>query len=657
MIETAKLMGIHPHIIDFKNKGENRPALPGDSFFATPDGIARTYPIHTLATYEITPNFLRSSFVHKTAQEITNDAAIFPFFWDELSNTKVTNPNLISAGTSLKKELIPELQKAALERETSLITENQILTVFSALHPKSEQEAKRLFKPAEALWNGFIQGTVSPSFRGLSPEILKKRLDNGNIKMEDLQKTQNNIVHLLYTLTLGVLKTHDPYLMEALHDLLSYRHPSFGFRAPQAGLYAVAGFSLKDESLGEAILVDFTNSLLEATFHPGSDKARNNLEEVVEKSPTAKHYLKAAKKIKPIRDTDLIEFYDHRYGTLGQVVEAESAEEYYTRSLPFPENLIYSAKNDLWVEYLKFFSKYAIDNKVMKFPVEIVYLPDGTVRQVATVDEDPFYTAYEVMKYTAQQDINISKPHEVESFLAYLRPKLQKETFTKLALNNAKKRSDLIMNPSHGLSTMGLTVMIDEHNSPGIEAKRLSLDQSASEIDIQIGNSTLHMSLDDHYRLVAKDGTPLNLTRETKIWWDHVILPQLHQYICIKPEQHEGYMEGIALNGSESPQEATRRTIIRKVGHFRKLGLKQGGGEKHHTPEQRNLVLERRYLLPKVERLDLDVWNKDKPFGEKVTFVLPVEKELSERPIFHLPHAYTDDEVILMNEPALRATS
>lgn len=658
MLENIKIMGISPHIVGFPHAGENRAALPGDSVFSTPDGITRTYPIHTLATYEVTPSYLRPPLVHKTAQELATDPSILPFFWSELTNTNITNPNLINAGNALGKELVPELQKAALERETSLITENQILTVFSALHPKSEEAAKLLLKPAEALWNGFMQGTLPPALRGLNLDSIKKRLDAGNIKMDVLQTVQDKVVHLMYELTLGVMRTHDTYLMEALLDVLSYRHPSFNYKTIQSGLSVAASFSLNDNTLAKQILIDFTKSLLEGKYNPGEYTTRKLVDEILEKNPTAKHYLKAQEKLKPIRNNDLVDFYENRFGKSDHTVDTDlSVTEYYTRTLPFPESLIYSSQNDLWAEYLRFFSDYAMENKIMKNPVELLYLPDGTIRQVATVDDDPFFAAQEIMRFVATQGGEISKPHEVETFLAYLRPKLQKETFTNLALNNAKKRLDLIMNPSHGLSTMGLTVVIDENNSPGIEAKRLSLDQSASEIDIQIGNSILHMNLDDHYRLVAKDGMPLNLTRETKIWWDHVILPQLHQYVCVEPEQNEGYMEGITLSGNESRQEVTRRTIIRKIGHFRKLGLKPGGGEKHHSPEQRNLVLERKYLLPKVERLDLDVWNKDSPFGEKVTFVLPVEKELTERPVFHLPHAYKDDDVILANEPSLKVAS
>lgn len=656
MLEHAKIMGISPHIIDFQNRGLNRPAQPGDSIFSTPDGMARTFPIHTLVTYATTPSHLRSSIVHQTAHELVSAPDHLSYFWSQMACEDIANEQLKPAGIALKREIFPLLGLVAAEIDTFSLTEKQLVSVFSALHSKPDRKGQSVSEPADSLWSGLMQGTVHKSMRGFTPETLKKRLANGNIKMDELQYTQDRIVHLLYTLTNGILKTHDTLLFQKLHDFLSFRMPSLNFREPQTGLQAAAGFSLNDDTLVKAILVDFTNSLFEAIYHPGSDEAGKNLQKTIENSPTGMHYLRSVRKKKPVRDQELMVFYNERYGKLGQMYDTEMEVcEFYSRILPYPENKIYSEKYELWVEYLKLFSDYATDNKLMEHPLEIVHLPDGSVRHIAMVNEDSFVAARDVFRSFTQNNAEISHPHVIESFLTYVRPKLLDTTSAGLEINNRQKREDLINFPNHGLSRMGLTIAIDQKNSQAIEARSISVDQSGSVLDIQIGNTTLHMSLNDQYELCALDGAQLTLSDDVRIWWDHVILPQLHQYICVPPEENAGYMEGIELAAGESLQAATKRIVTKRIGFLRRLGLTKEGHEKHHTQEQRMTVLEHKFLLPHLETLDLDIFNQGRPFGEKVTFVLPIERELTERPIFHLPHAYKDDEAILAGDSLLRS--
>ena len=654
MAEHNSWMGISPNVVNFQNKGLNREALPGDTVFTTPEAMTRTYPLHMISTYAITPPHLKQPLLGTIAKDLATDPTQLHYFWSEASAARYSNEDIKLAGKEVKNKVVPLLGEAASKLDTFSIKEEGLVTIFSALNPHEGSELNdiSLIKPATELFKGLIDGTLHSSMRGLRSEKLSSRLKGGAIKMEELQYSQDRLVHLLYTLTNGVLKTHDQYLYQKLHDLLSFRTPFLNYRLPQAGLQAAAGFSLDNDTLAKAVLVDFTNSLFEAIYHPGSDEAGKNLQETIERSPVGMHYLRTAKKRDHNREDALMDFYNNRYGKIGQMQDTEmDVEEYYTRVLPFPENEIYSQNKELWVEYLKLFSTYALDNKLMEYPMEIIFLPDNTVRHVAMVDDDPFHAAQATYRHISKNNAEISNAHVIESFLTYLRPRLLGTTTAGLKINNNQRRDNLIQSPSRGLSSMGLTVIIDQKNNPAIDAQSLSFDQSGSILDIQIENTTLHMRLNDQYELCSLEGFPLQLGDDVRVWWDHVILPQLHQYICVASDENEGYMDGIDLLPEETPQAATKRVITKKIGHLRRLGLTPDGREKHHTPEQRLAVMERKFLLPHIETLDLDIFNQDRPYGEKVTFVLPIERELTERPIFHLPNAYKEDASVLAGDP------
>ena len=659
MLEHKTIMGISPHITDLENKGINRSAQPGDSFFSTPEGMALSYPIHTLATYIDTSDSDRPSLLRKVAKELVSHPEQIGYFW----NQTTTVDRMKSRGEHLKSALSPVLKEAASEIDTFSLTETQLLSVFKALYPPStgdklEQEAA--IEPAGSIWSGLIRGTVHKSLWGLPPEEIKERVKNGKIRMNELQYTQDRIVHLLYTLTTAVMETHDKHLLTKLFELSTFQTPYLDKKKVQSGLFVSAVQSLNNQTFAKYTLVDHARVLLGNMFNIDTGGVVvHSMEKALELSPVGMQYIIEAQAQKNKSRADLLlEFYQNRCASLGQtfLMKTVSIGEYYTRPFPFPENILYTNQQKLWYQYLGYLSTYNLEKGLVSSPILPLSLPDGTVRFIALQEGDNRLAAREVMKYAAENGTpsEITNAHVVDSFLTYSKPSLLETTYAGLEHNNKQKQAALLTQACHGIPKVGVHIAIDQDQHHEIAASMLSFDQSATFINVTIGNYTLKLQLNNEYELCYADGKPLEIDGQTKIWWKHVILPPLAELICKSPEEHEGYIDGTQGLSYEERMAAAKHTILKRIGHIRHLGITPDGKEKHNTQEQRDKVLALDYPLPHTPKLDLYELNKTDPFnefGNKVTYVLPVERELIETPVFYLPHAYDESQDLLDSDP------
>lgn len=626
---------------------------PSGELFSRSADVIKTVDIYSLySEYGRTPATFRAPIVKNIATSLIADPTQVSSFWTEMSSNA-------EQGTQLLNELRPSIKAASLEADYSKLNEKQLTSLFGLINPASEADTQSVVQSMlNDIWTGLVGGTMDKSFRQLSSDQLDKKLMLGQIGIKELQKTQDRIVGFLYTLTQGVLKTQDRHLYEKLNEFLAYETPILNPSQTHTGLVAAAGFSINPTTMVKAITVDYAHSLLETSLRPGNDTSLENTKKT-HTHPATRSYLAAAKKYHPNGAKALIEYFKNRkgiVGTVGYVDVDMDAAHYYTQPLQYPENLVQNMNNPLWAEYLTYYSSYAIENGMFRNPVEILYLPDRSVRHIVTENGEPFREARETIRLVSEKKQEVAHPLILETFLNNLHPRLLDETSVKLEENNAQKRTDLVQFPSHGISKMGLTIDIDRKTYPSIEASSFHIDQTGSVIEIAIGNTTLHLGLNNRYELCAQDGSPLHLDLGARIWWNHVILPQLHHYICADPEETEGYIVGVELEAGETPQAATRRVRTNRIGHFRTLGSKKDGTDRQYTAKHaEDLEKNYRFLMPHTEILSLKERNKNKKPGDGQieTYVLPVEKELTKTPVFRLPHAYDDSSEILKSDPNL----
>jgi len=674
MIEYKTIRDISPHITDLDKKVINRPAEPGDSIFTTPEGLAFSFPIHTLATYIDTPDSDRPPLLREVAKELVSHPEQIDYFWNQMT----TVDRMKSRGEHLKSALSPVLKEVASEIDTFSLTETQLIALFRTLHPPSlSDEERNSVGPANSIWTGLLRGTIHESMLGtaskhdrknpqldseiikgklvLAPKTIEERLESKNIGMSELQYTQDRIAHLLYTLTTAVMGTHDERLLRELYKLLSFQTSSL--KEPLLGLFMSAGKSFNDTAFTQFTLIDHTNELLGTMFKiEPREILTGRMRKMLEHSPAGLHYILEADR--DVTRAQLFEqFYKERVATLGlsAIMDTDSLGEYFTRPLSFPENILYAPKK-LWYQYIEYYSMYCLENGWVNSPVLPLSLPDGTVRHVAVQEIDNRLAAREIIKYAAENGTpsEITNSHVIDSFFSYAKPNLLETTFGGLEHNNKQKQATLLTQACHGIPKVGVHIAIDQDQHPEIAASMLSFDQSGTFINVTIGNYILKLQLNNEYELCYADGKPLEVDEQTKIWWKHVILPPLAELICKSPEEHEGYIEGTQGLSHDERMAAAKHTILKRIGHIRHLGITPDGKEKHNTPEQRDRVLTLDYPLPHTPKLDLYELNTTTPFdefGNKVTYVLPVERELTETPVFYLPHAYDESQDLLDRDP------
>lgn len=632
------LYGISPHLASCPTSGQKREATPDDSILATPVGIRIARSIQTLATYADSQRKEKRGLFNKIATDLLLEATNIPFFYDCISNEHILNPQLRTTSEELRAELTKSYRESAMKQDPLKLTKAQLLSAYKLAHLDSEY-----CEVGSEIMSGFLLSSVHPNLRKKGRDEIKAGLERGTISQGHLQYSQDRIVHLMYNLTTAVLESHDEELLKALGKTLTFQTQELNTTLPYSDLYTCSGMSENDETLAKFTHVDFTAMLLNKKYSSGVE-FENIMKNLIQTSPVAQYYIHHVEN-NHSRYGQLTDYYETRYSLLGEQISADvkNVGEYFTRTLPFPENIIY-AQGDLWYLYLEYFAKYALEKDIVKSPVISLSLPDRTVRPITLQEGDSGAAAKEVMQYASWlgEPATITDKYVVESFLNHLKPELQVPVCARLQVDNAVKRKELTSSPKHSIPQIGMYVAIDQQKYSDIAASRLFVDRSASRINIVIGNKTLSLQLDDNYLLCTADGTPLQITPTARIWWDHVILPQLYQYICRAPEDNEGYVDGINIEEGESAGQATRRLLSKRVGHLRTLGITTSGKSKHHTLEQRMRTLEVEFPLPKIKWLDLDKHNAGRPDGEKQTYVLPIERELKEPPTFHLPHAYDD---------------
>ena len=502
-IENRPSMGIQPHI-NLEYPGVNRDAQPGDSIFAQFAGKAGfVHPIEVFMTYvdvaKKNPLDPQKPLLHALAEKLITDPSQIPFFWNQLE----ANQTYAVKGKEMKNELLPELKKAASEVDTFSLTEDQVVSLFKGMHsgPESSVAHSKKRDPFTVIFSGLIQGTIHELMRDLKPSEIEAKLKSGKLTMNELQDTQNRIIHFTYILTSGVLKTHDETLMRHLHDFLSLKTSLLSPAHPNAGLFAAGNSSLDDAALAKSVLVDFTNVLLMNMYDSGSRIYVENLHASLEQSKTGSYYFDERERVNPKRRVDLTNYYSsNRYGTFAKVKidDKNNPVEYYSRPLPFPENQIYSSSyRALSLEYFQLLSSYVISRGLLQYPMSIISLPDGSIRHIAPAEGDPFDIARAVLMHVSHTPQEVSGQYVIESFLTYLKPRLSEKTSTMLLKNNEQKKDNLISFPSHGIPSVGLTIAIDQAHNLAIEAESISIDKTGSRLDMKINNTVLHVRLNE----------------------------------------------------------------------------------------------------------------------------------------------------------------
>lgn len=637
-LEQQYICGIPPHLDGFQKISQTREATPEDTILATSEGIKIARSIQELTNYATTPHKRKRHILDGIATDHITNPVNIQLFYRSISDDHILSPQLRLNSTELRTELGKAYGEVALRQDPLKLTKAQLLSVYELAHSDGEYH-----EIGSEIFNGFLLSSVHPSMRRKNREEIKVGLERGTITQDHLQYTQDRIVHLIYTLTTTVLESHNEELLKALGETLTFQTRELNTPLPYSELYSCAGMSESDKTFVRFTHVDYTAMLLNKTYGSGV-KIEEIMIDLIQASPIAQSYINHAQ-INKDRSKQFHDFYLTRYSLFGEPISAdvENVGEYFTQKLPFPEKIIY-AKDDLWYLYLEYFAKYALARGMVKSPVVPLSLPDGTVRPIILQEGDSGAAAKEVMQYASWlgEPTTIIDKHVIESFLNHLKPELQTPVHARLQVDNEVKREELTSLPKHSIPQIGMFIAIDQENNPDMAASRLFIDRSASHINLVIGNKTLALQLDDNYHICSADGIPLQITPTARMWWDHVILPQLYQYICRAPEDNEGYVDGINIEEGESAAQATRHFLSKRVGHMRTLGITASGKCKHHTPEQRMRTLEVEFPLPKIQWLDLDKHNAGRQDGEKQTYVLPIERELKEPPTFHLPHAYDD---------------
>lgn len=110
--------------------------------------------------------------------------------------------------------------------------------------------------------------SVHPSMRKKNQDEIRVGLEKGIITQNHLQHTQDRIVHLMYTLTTAVLKSHEEELLKSLGRTLTFQTSEFDDARPYTGLYACGGVSEEDDTLAKFTIVDYVTKILGKLYPP-----------------------------------------------------------------------------------------------------------------------------------------------------------------------------------------------------------------------------------------------------------------------------------------------------------------------------------------------------------------------------------------------------
>ena len=592
---------------------------PSDTLFATPEGKAITFGPDAYARYILSPEKDKKPLMHSLATElIAHPSYINSFFsfgsdhYDE--STKSLTPELIHT--------LPEIIK-----KSDSLSERQARELLTLA--TSNDKKRQLF--AQHVLREYVNATMHI-------DTEKKDVDLNNAT-----KTQYEIVELLHSLTLAGLEIKDVNIYKFLYDVFTLKTPILALDDPQTGLFAIAGQSGSDETLAKGLLLDQTVSLFGQLLGANQNEYTDILVLAAEKSKKyTKPFLSRDLSNKK-RDAQLMDFYTNRNRELGTYLEEENVDlnEFNTRPLPFPENIVYIQSQKMWPLFLDLFSEVMVKKGVIKSPIAQFSLPDGSLRFIAEDSGNSENVARGIISYALNETHfppEVYGKKVIESFLRFTTPEILEQNMPDMKRMLAEKKQALNL-PVRGINQSGVEIQYGENHH--IAATSLSIDQSGRAISLKMGNYSIHLQLNKLHELVDTDGHPLDLPENARVWWETVVLAPLKELVCPTRE------DGVLITGTEdlSPAEAllkTKKVLLTRIGFLRRLPI-----GKCFTPEQASKTLEVLYPLPGIEKLDLAELNKSLGYTKdegQYTYVLPLEKEKKDAlPLsIHTPHAFDD---------------
>ncbi len=272
--------------------------------------------------------------------------------------------------------------------------------------------------------------------------------------------------------------------------------------------------------------------------------------------------------------------------------------------------------------------QYAYDGNLYFQDGEPLRLPDDQREQWSSYIHTSIIV--QARNYISKNQITIT-PDTLPLIMRLITPDLSETSFVEIT-KQTQLIKERLKKPKRGLLEDGITVKITKGQLPSdIPITKIHYDQSGQRASIIIGETNLDVIIDfqsDPPRVSSVNGSELDLSSNTAIWLEHVVLAPLADFVSPKSKEDGGADDSVILDGLDnvSLTTAIKKTIEvlhKSVGHIFRLGYKANGEPKKPTAPQIEKVKAVRYPLPGIEVLDLITYNEIRspihPDNERVT--------------------------------------
>lgn len=587
-------------------------AIPGDTVFATQEGLIQTYPLHSLFGFERLDEKNKQPYLNNVVNDLIGNSERLITFYKTIRKFQVDNPEFTDRCEQFISSLSETYPKIATKQTKKInFNEEHINSLFELYiqdvdlktpTPDYEKKAQTDLKTtSEIILRGLVEGS----------------------------KTKEEIVYLINNLAISALSKKTLRADTEFYNIITYRSPILKPGDDQTKKYISCSVSSDEDLLAKYILLDYTGSLLEMMIDKDNKYYSKVINEMLEKYPDYQseltNALKELKENYPGRLEQLTEFYEDRQIIENTLDDGENQVDDYLipeSEIPFPQNIMVRP-NGLRRLYASRFSEFFLNNGKIKYPLITLTLPqDDSIRDVFSMKNDTELMTSEFLfaALTQTKGKKIENPFVIKDVLTYIRPlKLEEEKKKSLESLNQKKKTDLRNVPFlYGFHPRGDKIITDDSISAIKSIIFQPGKRAFAKISLLIGNYTVPLALDVNFNLKAEDGANLKIDHETLIWWETIILSYLKNFLCEPHSVETESTEGMSL---EDKNNWVKRYFGRRQ-HRRELPFG------HHFTIEQSQRYEKEYGLT-LEELNKAL-NRVDSHDQVFTWVFPKEVDVPE---------------------------